>query len=228
MKYRKLKWLTVLVPIFSLTFASLQLENGSLFFEYFTVFGNWILLTTLALWFINKSTVRSTWDLLFLSSFIFYLFVLHHYVSYIDIGYYFTQEYLGNHHIQFEQINFIPLKTIVHTFTNPVLALVTIIQIVGNILLLTPFSFALLSLNITKSFKKTVIITMFISIGIETIQFIQGFIISGYMFGDGRAVDIDDVILNTLGGLTGAVFYKLYKRFILNNLMKRNQLSHNT
>lgn len=227
MKNRKLKWLAILVPIFYLIFASLQLENGSLFYDYCTVFGNWILLTTLALLFVNKSTVTSTIELLILSAFILYLFVLHKYVSYIDIGYYFTQEYLGNHHIQFERINIIPLKTIIHTFINPVFALVSIIQIVGNILLLTPFSFALMSLNITKSFKKTVIITMFISIGIETFQFIQGVIISGYMFGYGRAVDIDDVIFNTLGGLTGAIFYKVYKRFILSNTMKRN-LSHNT
>jgi glycopeptide antibiotics resistance protein len=41
-----------------------------------------------------------------------------------------------------------------------------------------------------------------LSLSIEAIQFVLGFL------GNARAVDIDDVILNTLGALLGICFYK--------------------
>ncbi|WP_156290990.1 VanZ family protein [Oceanobacillus salinisoli] len=224
MEYRKLKWLAVIVSFLYLAFFYLQvIENGSPIYDYFTVFGNWIVITALSIWFVNKSIVRSTFDFLILCGFTLYLFVLHQYVSFISVGFYFTSEYIGDHHIQFERLNLIPFKTIWHVITLPVFVPVQIIQVLGNLFLLTPFAFALLALCITKSIKKTVFITMFISIGIEIYQFLHNFILSGYRFGEGRAVDIDDVILNTLGGLMGVLFYKLYRRILLflNNMMKK-------
>ncbi|WP_425348991.1 VanZ family protein [Halalkalibacter urbisdiaboli] len=33
-----------------------------------------------------------------------------------------------------------------------------------------------------------------------------------------RAVDIDDVLLNTMGGLVGILLFVIYKKLILNNV----------
>ncbi|WP_100407787.1 VanZ family protein [Bacillus solitudinis] len=223
MKYKKLKWLAIFVSFLYLVFVYLKvIENGSLIYDYFTVFGNWIVITVLTVWFVNKSTVQSTFDFLILCAFILYLFVLHQYVSFVDIGYYFTQEYTGNYHVQYDRINLIPFNTIWHVLTLPVFVPVMIIQVLGNLVLLTPFAFALLSLGITKGTKKTVFVIFLLSLGIETFQFVLSFIASAYRFGEGRAIDVDDLILNTLGSLIGVLFYKLYRRtlFFLNNTRK--------
>ncbi len=215
-KYGNLKWLAILVSLLYLTYAYTRVVGSfSPIFDYVTLFVNWVAIGFLAVWFIKKANVKNTFDFLILCAFIVYLYVLHQFVSYINIGYYFTQEYIGNHHILFEQINLIPFKTIMGTINSPVFASVTVIQILGNIILLTPFAFALLSLDITKDVNKTVLITLLISIGIETHQLIESLLASGFKWGEGRAVDIDDVILNTLGGLIGTLFYKMYKRILL-------------
>ena len=45
---------------------------------------------------------------------------------------------------------------------------------------------------------------VFLSLSVESIQFLLRF------FGNPRAVDIDDVILNTLGACLGFAFYKSF------------------
>ena len=65
-------------------------------------------------------------------------------------------------------------------------------DVVGNLLLLVPFSFILV-LGENKSGRKALLITFLTSVFIETTQ---------YLFALGQA-DIDDVILNTSGALMG-------------------------
>jgi len=52
------------------------------------------------------------------------------------------------------------------------------------------------------TFKRVLLFALFLSLSVESIQFLLRF------FGNPRAVDIDDVILNTLGACVGFAFYK--------------------
>ncbi|WP_396020275.1 VanZ family protein [Bacillus sp. ISL-34] len=90
-------------------------------------------------------------------------------------------------------LNLVPFKTILES---------QITQLMGPLLMLTPLAFALMSLSILKSKKKTIMVTMLISIGIELIQFIENSTGSAFLLYS-RSTNIDDVILNTLGGVIG-------------------------
>lgn len=97
-------------------------------------------------------------------------------------------------------INLVPFKTI-SRYLRFVKGTNAWYNLLGNIILFTPFGFALPFFWKRFSKFKRVFITIFIfSFAIE---FIQYFI--------GRSVDIDDLILNTLGGVLG---YYLYKKFV--------------
>lgn len=72
----------------------------------------------------------------------------------------------------------------------------------GNIALFLPLGFLLpLVFNRSWSLKRVMLIGFCLSFSIETIQFFSRFI------GSLRAVDIDDVLLNTLGACLGFVIY---------------------
>ena len=98
-------------------------------------------------------------------------------------------------------VNIYPFKTIrsymkysgfFHTFIN----------IMGNIIIFMPFTFLISAIykNFQK-FYKILIISVVTSLFIEFVQFFIG-----------RAVDIDDVILNVIGGILGYALFKLCER----------------
>jgi glycopeptide antibiotics resistance protein len=138
-------------------------------------------------------------------------------VTYVDISYYFTQEYVGNPFVDFERINLIPFKTIYNDLFGTVVAPVTVIQTIGNLFLLSPLAFALLSLKIFTNKIKVMSTIIFTTLVIELFQFIYNFSVSGYLYseGGGRAIDIDDVLLNITGGLIGVLMFIIYKKFNL-------------
>jgi glycopeptide antibiotics resistance protein len=81
-------------------------------------------------------------------------------------------------------------------------------NVVGNIILFMSLGFILpLLWDRVKSLKKIIILAFTCSLIIEIIQFLSQFI------GSYRSSDIDDIILNTLGGLIGFYFYS----FIVNS-----------
>ncbi len=84
-------------------------------------------------------------------------------------------------------------------------------NIIGNILLLMPLGVLLPMLRDRfKSTVRTVIFGFLFSLGIESVQ-----LLSGYIGNIGRAFDIDDIILNTLGVWIGVLLYnKLIKGII--------------
>lgn len=111
-------------------------------------------------------------------------------------------------------INIIPFNDyITGSYTN-----VNLIKsnLIGNIILLIPFIFylCLMKENI-RNIKSVVITSFLISLFIESFQFITNLLgLSGW-----RAVDIDDLILNTLGGIIAYLIFKIIyrgrlKRFI--------------
>ena len=77
-------------------------------------------------------------------------------------------------------------------------------NILGNILLLLPLGIFLpMCFKRLRSFKSTVITCALVSLSIEVIQYISIY------FGNFRSCDIDDIILNTLGGMIGFIIYKV-------------------
>jgi glycopeptide antibiotics resistance protein len=83
----------------------------------------------------------------------------------------------------------------------------------GNLALFVPLGILLpLVSNRFRTLKRVLLFALFLSLSVESIQFLLRF------FGNPRAVDIDDVILNTLGACVGFAFYKL---FIPSNAARR-------
>ena len=83
-----------------------------------------------------------------------------------------------------------------------------IINILGNIILLAPLAFIMPIISKKfRSLKSVVILCFCTSCFIEFLQFLSLFI------GNLRSIDIDDVILNTLGAFIGFGAFKVLSRF---------------
>lgn len=118
--------------------------------------------------------------------FIIYLLLLYYIVTFQDNNY-------GTN-------NLIPFKEI---FRYPLTSRLFIRNVVGNILLFVPFG--IFVAHYTKN--KKIYVTLFLSLLVSSaIEFAQSCI--------GRTADIDDIILNTLGGVLGCILYKLAKATI--------------
>ena len=60
-----------------------------------------------------------------------------------------------------------------------------------------------------QSVKRMLLLALCVSLTIETLQFVLRFV------GNARAVDIDDVILNTLGACVGFVIYRVVVQLLV-------------
>ncbi len=107
-------------------------------------------------------------------------------------------------------INIIPFKTI-SNYIKYSSSFSIFINICGNILIFIPLGFLIPMIDNSKSFFKILLISFSTSIFIEFIQFFIG-----------RSVDIDDVILNVLGGIIGYIFYKFIS-FVLDRFIDKNK-----
>ena len=110
---------------------------------------------------------------------IIYILCLFHVVTFQDINY--------------GESNFIPFKEI---FRYSIGSNKFIKNVLGNIILFIPFGF--LSSYLLKN-RKLGVITILTIIASGTIETVQYYI--------GRVFDIDDIILNLLGGITGFLIY---------------------
>lgn len=111
-------------------------------------------------------------------------------------------------------VNFIPIvnsvKDLMMTINSMGFFMVKfwIINILGNIILFAPLSFIMPVISKRfRSLKSVVILCFCTSLFIEFLQFLSLFI------GNLRSVDIDDVILNTLGAFIGFGAFKILSRF---------------
>lgn len=104
-------------------------------------------------------------------------------------------------------LNFIPFKSMIDSISTRN----SWVQNGGNLLLLLPFGFYLSLLRKKIGNTKEVLLLSFIfSVTIEIIQGIMNIIV-GYNY---RLVDIDDVILNTLGSLIGYILFRITFYFV--------------
>jgi glycopeptide antibiotics resistance protein len=111
-------------------------------------------------------------------------------------------------------INLVPLG---YSFTcfrqdpaaHPRVALFCLRNTLGNLALFLPLGILLpLLFPGFRSLGRVALLAVFLSLSIETIQFFSAFI------GNFRAVDIDDVLLNTLGACVGFVIYRVASRTV--------------
>lgn len=210
------KWYSLLASLIYFIYAyKTHIYEGAGFLDYLNLMMNFGIVLLIAIWLISKSKVEGIFNFVILCGMVLYLFVLHSFVTYIDISYFINQKYIGNPYVNMERVNLIPFKTIYNNLFDGVVSLVTILQTFGNLLLLLPLAFALLSLQILKNKYTVGLVIFFTTVFIEIYQLLNNFIISGYMYSEGgpRAIDIDDILLNTMGGFIGIMLYSLYKRF---------------
>lgn len=111
--------------------------------------------------------------------FIVYILCLFHVVTFQDVNY--------------GQSNFVPFKEI---FRYEFGSAKFIKNILGNILLFAPYGFLASYLLKNNKFSVITILTIIVSLTIETVQYYIG-----------RVFDIDDIILNLLGGIIGFLIY---------------------
>ncbi len=209
----KIKWrLALAVALLYLAIPyTLGIESDERIRDQFTFLVNWVIVAVIAWWFVRRMDVRNMTDLTLTGVFVFYLFMLHQLVSYIPISFYLSDDYVGDFYILWDNFNLIPFNTIKNVFIHPLSQTQYIIQSGGNLLLLLPFAFVLLKFRFTRSVAQTTLVSLLLSLGIESFQFVLNLLASGHMdiktSGKGRAIDIDDVILNTLGGYLGALLF---------------------
>ncbi|WP_422124463.1 VanZ family protein [Planococcus sp. X10-3] len=102
--------------------------------------------------------------------------------------------------------NFTPFKTIFfYLFLAEINMNIRVENLAGNIIGFIPFGFLLPFLfKDLLSFKKIILLTFCLSLGFEMLQL---------TFNLG-SFDVDDLILNTLGGILGYIPVKLYKKYV--------------
>jgi len=127
---------------------------------------------------INKKKIFLYKELLVLL-FVIYVICLFHIVTFQDVN--------------FGTSNYIPFKEM---FRYELFSRLFIKNVMGNVLLFIPYGFFIVYFLKTKKFYIPLILTFITSITIETIQLYIG-----------RVFDIDDIILNIVGGFIGYLLY---------------------
>jgi glycopeptide antibiotics resistance protein len=113
--------------------------------------------------------------------------------------------------------NFVPFRSIIDSIDNRT----SWVQNGGNLLLLLPFGFYLpLLKRKVLSFKTVVLSGGLFSLTIEILQGCMNYLV-GYNY---RIVDIDDIILNTIGCLVGYTVFRILFLFINNLLNVKKQV----
>lgn len=110
----------------------------------------------------------------------------------------------GNY--QYNTVNLVPFRSIAETIRmNLHKPKQIFLQIFGNIILFFPLGILLQVVGKHKK-ARNLLIAIGMAVFIEAFQGIYGWILCGAPY---RTVDIDDVILNTLGYLVGFAFYSI-------------------
>ncbi|APH04954.1 VanZ family protein [Bacillus weihaiensis] len=158
---------------------------------------------------LKVTTLHNVMNWLIAASFVIYFIVL--YQQTIFNQFYFDRVEFNPENLSFlfNSVNVIPLRGIIEVIQNSPNA---IFQIVGNLIMLTPFAFCMMYFKWAKKMKSAIIYSFFISLFIETIQFIQHVLGLLFNIGFGRSTDMDDIILNTLGAVGGIGCYYIWTK----------------
>ncbi|MFT8317903.1 MAG: VanZ family protein [Sporolactobacillus sp.] len=185
--------------------------NGPNIINYVDFLFNLIIIATIFFLFTRKIQLETASRFIMYALFQLYCFLLYELTAYFSFDFIITaykrHQMTRPFHFPFEVINIIPFHTILSDLF--ISAEVTIIQIIGNLLLLMPLGFFILYFKMASQ-RKMIFLAFCVSMIIELTQLLQAFIASKYAWGLGRACDIDDVILNTLSAFLAIGVYKLY------------------
>ncbi|WP_232223976.1 VanZ family protein [Anoxybacteroides tepidamans] len=126
-------------------------------------------------------------------SFIAYLLILTKMVLFKGVA--ISDFHLSNRETYWHSSNFVPFKTIAfYLFFADVNLDIKVENVAGNVVGFIPFGFFLpLCLKKCPSWLTVLLATMFLSLSYETVQ--QLFVLGNF--------DIDDILLNTFGGVLG-------------------------
>ena len=150
------------------------------------ILGSVVLITLRLVYLFNeKKKIILYRELIYLSFFI-YIILLFELVTSTDYHAY------GNNFVLFREI-------FRYQITSPLF----LRNVVGNVVLFIPFGYFVSYFCKIKKVYLILIVSFITSSTIETIQ-----------FNIGRAFDVDDILLNVLGGLMGYGFYLLSSRFL--------------
>lgn len=148
----------------------------------------------------KKGKIRVFWVKLLLFIYLLFLASIIFFSNEYRMGYEF--KIFSEEHVK--MINIIPFKTISNYFTGDIAFSIIIINLLVNLILLSPFAFFVIILynNKIKNWRTFSVLILIVSIIIEVLQFLT---CTG-------AMDIDDVILNTLGAVI--IYLILHLKFI--------------
>lgn len=108
-------------------------------------------------------------------------------------------------------VNLIPFKGTIESISRFIQydALYEFIPVVGNFVMLMPLG-VFYSIYV-KNYKLRFLYVFLFSVSIEVMQLLIGLLINSYY----RSTDIDDVILNTAGGIIGILLFSFLKKMYL-------------
>ena len=102
--------------------------------------------------------------------------------------------------------NFIPMKTIFYYLFKSDNIVISVKNILGNIIAFMPFGFLLpIATDKINKLKLIVISSFLLSLLFEIIQLLTGL----------GEFDVDDILLNVLGAVVGYMFYRISVRFFV-------------
>ncbi len=97
-------------------------------------------------------------------------------------------------------LSIVPFYSIMKYYNSGVLW-ASVLNVIGNIAIFIPFGLYLMMYTKNNTCKKVAITSLITSLVVELVQFVL----------DIGIADIDDIILNTLGGVAGAFIYRILK-----------------
>ncbi len=123
--------------------------------------------------------------------------------------------YYGRGYVH-RSMNLVPMKTILQYLNANINRNIIVTNLLGNVAAFMPMGFLLpLVSKKLSGFLRVVLVTAAASLLIETAQYIIGV----------GAADIDDLILNTAGGILGFLLY-LACRMVYNSALRKKLLIH--
>lgn len=171
---------------------------------------------------LRSTTLRNVFDWIIGICFTIYFCILFdktvYFHSFIIDDYHYSVKYIK---LLFHQnVNLIPIKGIIDELRYHSSALY---QILGNTIMLTPMAFSMLYFKRAISYKKAIWYCFICTVGIEFVQLLQNLFHLFFIIGMSRSIDIDDVILNTIGAGIGMGCYYLWSK--VENRFKKRDLS---
>jgi glycopeptide antibiotics resistance protein len=200
------KYLLLLIPIF-------YYKNSILYFSLEDVLNLMVIVICLA-FLLKHTTLQHVFHWGIAICFVFYFCVLYektiYFRGFLNVPHHYYPNGLRS---LFNTFNWIPLRGIIEEIRiNPSL-ISALYQIFGNVFLLMPFAFSMLYFKWVKSYRRAIGYSMICTLTIESIQFLQNVYYCLFFLGLRRSVDIDDIILNTIGAIIGIGCYFLWSKF---------------